>query len=232
MLHRPGGEPRARKSSASHAGVPDARGSSGFASDGALAIRHRIRAPLRFAVPPRRTSQQGVPLRSAATASRRVAVKSSVLGSPHNSPITAERQEHLTPSSIAHSASFASRASTWMRSRVGNPGGWIRPLSRIAIRSWTHSSGLSVSSCASRNPAQPPSRGCAANSSDSVGTAGEGRIHRSPNSLGSWRIAGARFAPPPTSDRPAATRLTTFPFYFCSYPVTRRTESIPRLGGA
>jgi hypothetical protein len=81
-------------------------------SDAALAIRQRIRAPLRFALAPRRTSQQGVPLRSAATASRRVATKSSALGSPHNSPMTAERQEHLTPSSIAHSASRASRAST------------------------------------------------------------------------------------------------------------------------
>ena len=112
MLHRPVGIPRARNSSASHAGWPDARGSSGFASDGADPIRQRIRAPLKFALPPSRTSQQGVPLRSLATASRRVATKSSALGSPHISPITAERQEHLTPSSIAHSASFASRVST------------------------------------------------------------------------------------------------------------------------
>ena len=81
-------------------------------SDGALASRQRIRAPLKLAVPPRRTSQHGVPLRSAMTASRRVAVKSSALGSPQISPTTAERQEHLTPSSIAHSASRASRAST------------------------------------------------------------------------------------------------------------------------
>jgi len=104
--------PRARNSSASHAGRPGARGSSLFINDGALAIRQRIRAPLKFAPPPTRTSQHGVPLRSAATASRRVAVKSSARGSPHNSPITADRQEHLTPSSIAHSASRASRAST------------------------------------------------------------------------------------------------------------------------
>jgi hypothetical protein len=81
-------------------------------TDGALAIRQRIRAPLRFAVPPSRTSQHDTPLRSDATARRRVAVKSSTLGSPHNSPITAESAAHLTPSSIAHSASRASRAST------------------------------------------------------------------------------------------------------------------------
>ena len=112
MLQRPGGDPRARNSSASQAGVPGALASSELVSDGALAIRQRIRAPLKFAVPPSRTSQQGVPLRSAATASRRVAVKSSTLGSPHNSPMTQERAEHLTPSSIAHSASRASRAST------------------------------------------------------------------------------------------------------------------------
>ena len=181
-------------------------------------------------MPPSRTSQQGFPLRSAATASRRVAVKSSAFGSPHNSPITAERQEHLTPSSIAHSASLASRASTWMRCWVGNPGGWIRPLSRIAIRSCTHSKGLSVPSCASRNPAQPPSRGCTANSSERVGVGGAGTRHGSPNSLLSWTFLGTRLAPLPTRVRPAATRLTTFLFFFCSYPVSRREESILRLG--
>jgi hypothetical protein len=42
-------------------------------------------------------------------------VKSSAAGSPHNSPITAERAEQLTASSIAYSAARASRASTWMR---------------------------------------------------------------------------------------------------------------------
>jgi len=83
-----------------------------LASDGALAIRQRIRAPLKLAAPPSRTSQHGVPLRSDATASRRVAVKSSVLGSPQISPITQESPAHLTPSSIAHSASLASPAST------------------------------------------------------------------------------------------------------------------------
>ena len=115
MLQRPGGEVRERNSSASHAGIPGARVSNGWMSDGADPMRQRIRAPLRFADPPSRTSQHGVPLRSDATASRRVAVKSSARGSPHNSPITAESAQHLTPSSIAHSASLASRASTWMR---------------------------------------------------------------------------------------------------------------------
>ena len=60
-LHRPGGCPRARNSSASHAASPGARGSSGLTRLGALAIRHRIRAPLKLAVPPSRTSQHGVP---------------------------------------------------------------------------------------------------------------------------------------------------------------------------
>ena len=97
--------------------------SSVFASDGALATRHRIRAPLRFAVPASRTSQHGTPDRSDATANRRVAVKSSAAGSPYNSPMTAERAEHLTPSSIAHSAARASRASTWRISASQSPGG-------------------------------------------------------------------------------------------------------------
>ena len=228
MLHRPGGIPRARNSSASQAGVPGARSSSSFSSDGALPIRQRILAPLRFALPPSRTSQQGVPLRSDATASRRVAVKSSARGSPHNSPITAERHEHLTPSSIAHSASRASRASTWMRFWLGSPGRWIRPLSRIAMQSCTQSSGLSVPTCASRNPAQPPSRGCIANSSDRVGLDGAGSRQRSPNPLGKRSFSSARLPPPRTKVRPAATRLTTFLFYFCSLS----GDSEPRVNGA
>jgi len=235
MLQRPGGEPRALKSSASQIAVPGARGSSALTSDGALAMRHRMRAPLRFAIPPRRTSQQGVPLRSDATASRRVAVKSSAFGSPQISPITAEREEHLTPSSIAHSASRASRASTWMRSWVGSPGGWIRPLSRIAIRSCTHSRGRSVSSCASRNPTQPPSRGCAANSSERVGLDGAGKRQGSPSPGGRRSdMAGperAETAPPATRDKPLATRLTTLMFFFCSCLATHWQESMARLGG-
>ena len=181
MLQRPGGAPRARNSSASHAGKPGARPSSGLISDGADPIRQRIRAPLRLAVPPSRTSQHGVPLRSDATASRRVAVKSSARGSPHNSPMTADREAHLTPSSIAHSASLASRASTWMRFWLGSPGGWSRPLSRIAMRSWIHSTGFSRSIWASRNPAQPPSRGVAAKISDRVGLDGTGKRQGSPS---------------------------------------------------
>jgi len=128
-------------------------------SDGALAIRQRMRAPLKLAWPPSRIKKAATPDRSDATASRRVAVKSSARGSPQISPITAESAAHLKPSSIAQSASFASRASTWMRFRLGSPGGWTRPLSRIAMRSWTHNSGFEESSWASRKPAQPPSRG-------------------------------------------------------------------------
>jgi len=216
MLQRPGGMPRARNRSASHAGVPGARESSGFNNDGALAIRQRIRAPLRLAVPPNRTSQQPTPVRSDATASRRVAVKSSTLGSPQISPMTAERAAHLTPSSIAHSASRASRASTWISSCEWRPGGWMRPLSRIAIRSCTQSRGFPASSCASKNPAQPPSRGRAANNSERVGLGGTGKCHRSPSPLGSWSILAARIPPSATRERSAATRLTTLLFYFCS----------------
>ena len=214
MLQRTGGNPRARNSSASHAGAPGARTSSGLASEGALPIRQRIRAPLRSAVPPSRTSQHGTPDRSAATANRRVAVKSSARGSPHNSPITADSPAHLTPSSIAHSASRASRASTWMRFWDGSPGGWIRPPSRIAIRCWTHSKGLPRSSWASRNPAHPPSRGWTAKISDKVGCGGQGRLHCSPRSAG--RVSAGRTraeaAPPATRDKPLATRLTTLLF--------------------
>ena len=196
-------------------------------------MRQRIRAPLRFAVPPNRTSQHGVPLRSDATASRRVAVKLSVFGSPHNSPMTAARPEHLTPSSIAHSASRASRASTWTRLDAGSPGGWTRPLSRIAILSCTHSSGLVASSWARRNPAQLPSRGCAAKISDRVGLGGAGKRHGSPSPEGRRGCSAGRergkTAPPATRDRSLATRLISFSFYFCSFLATHRQESMARL---
>ena len=198
-------------------------------SDGALPMRQRIRAPLRFAVPPSRTSQHAVPLRSDAIASRRLAVKSRALGSPHNSPMTQERAEHLTPSSIAHRASRASRASIWMSCLEGNPDGWTRPDSRIAMRSWTHRIGLAVSIWARRKPAHAPSRGWTENSSLSVGDGGIGKLQysgesRNPEDVGDWApaLAGAvapdaETAPPATRDRSLATRLTTLLFSLCSY---------------
>ncbi len=193
MLQRPGAIPRARNSSASQALAPGARASNGLASDGMLAIRQRIRAPLKLAWPPSRIKKAATPDRSAATASRRVAVKSSAAGSPQTSPMTAERPAHLSPSSIAHSAERASRASTWMRLGKASPGGWIRPLSRIAIRSCTHSSGFAESSCATTNPAQPPSRGCAAKTSLRVGFL---------PSSGWWRgMSPPRMTPPPPFGR-------------------------------
>ena len=247
MFHRPGGWPRARNSSASHTGIPGARGSRSFGSEGARAIRQRMGAPHKLAGPPSRIKKAATPDRSAATASRRVAVKSSARGSPQISPITADRAAHLRPSSIAHSASLASRPSTWMRSWAGSPGGWTRPLSRIAIRSWTHSRGLSAASCATTNPAQPPSRGCTANNSERVGRDALGRsilptsswggepleewwrglveVLRTPPPCCAWFPSpakagedglGARPPPPATRERFAATRLTTFLFYFCS----------------
>ena len=220
MLHRPGGIPRARNSSASHAGAPGARGSNGWTRLGALATRQRIRAPLKLAWPPSRIKKAATPDRSAATASRRVAVKSRALGSPHNSPITAPRPGHLRPSSIAHKAARESCASTWMSWGQSSPGGCTRPVSRIAIRSCTHSNGLPRSTCASRNPAQPGSRGCAAKISLSVGRAEPGMTQRSPAPLGTTCSTAGDMrasAPSPTiRNMPLATRLTTFLFFFCS----------------
>jgi hypothetical protein len=91
---------------------------------------------------------------------------------------------------------------------------------------------LSVSIGASRNPAQPPSRGWPANSSHKVGRDGLGRLHRSPRLDG--RVSAGRTragaAPPATRDKPLATRLTTLLFQFCSYPASRASESIARIG--
>jgi len=211
-------------------------------------MRQRMRAPLRLATPPSRISQQGTLLRSEATASRRLAVKSSAAGSPQISPITQDRAAHLSPSSIAHSAERASRVSTWTISCTSSPGGWIRPDSRIAIRSCTHRMGLDRSVCARRKPAQPVSRGCSANSSQRVGPGGAGKRQRSPTPVGRARKSpiwgmgepARRFsagpelvetAPPATRDKPFATRLTTLLFYFCSFPARSGKESMARLGG-
>ena len=52
-------------------------------------------------------------------------------------------------------------------------------------------------------------------------------LRRSTVSAGPER---AKTAPPATRDKPLATRLTTFLFYFCSYLASRLAESIARLG--
>ncbi len=193
-------------------------------------------------------------MRSAATASRRVAVKSSAAGSPHSSPITADRAGHLSPSSIAHSASLASRASTWMRFWLGRPGGWIRPLSRIAMRSWTHSTGLVGRDLRQQEPRpaavarmrreqlgqgrHPPlhlqGRGTMRSMVEGsfCGKAPPSRLRRatSPAKAGEETLGRTETAPPATRDRPLATRLTTLMFCFCSYRVSRPAESILRLG--
>ena len=161
---------RERNSSAVQRGRPAPCGRRGEPCLGALASRQRSRAPDRLAAPCSRTSQQATPNRSAATASRRVAVKSSACGSPHNSPITPPSPAHRRPSSIAHKAALASRASTWMRlaPRAPSPAAWTRPPSRIAIRSCTHSTGFGAASWRRTKPVQPASRGEAGNSSDRV----------------------------------------------------------------
>ena len=228
MLHRPGASPRARNRSAAQAGAPGALKSSGCDRDGRLAILQRIRAPLKLAVPPSRTSQQGTAERSAATASRRVAVKSSGAGSPHSSPMTAPMPQHLRPSSIAHSASRPSRASTWMMPSPARPAGCTRPASRIAMRSWIQSTGLPAPSWGRRKPAQPPSRGETAKISERVGWGGAGRRNGSPGPVGLDPLSAARIPPPATRESSAATRLATHMFFFCSYS----RESGSRVNGA
>jgi hypothetical protein len=252
MLHRPGANPRARNSSASQLATPAAFGSRACGSDGPLAIRQRIRAPLRFGVPCSRTNQQGTCLCSAATASRRVAVKSRLPGSPQISPTTALRDEHRRPSSIAHKASRASRASTWMRPGMASlgpsPAGWTRPASMIAIRSWTQSKGLPASICGNRKPVQPPSRGLAGNNSERVGRAGlgkhqcpcEGRdpdARSAPTASPDWapafageQVSAARRPAPATRDKPLATRLATFVLLLFFYPDSGRESQVSDSG--
>ncbi len=94
-----------------------------------------------------RSKKAGTPYLSAATAKRRVAVKSSACGSPCISPITAPSAAHFNPSAMAHNASHPSFAVTWTMSRPaasGSPCRNIRPVSRIAFLSCTQSSGATV----------------------------------------------------------------------------------------
>jgi hypothetical protein len=210
MLHRPGGEARDRNSSASQAGRAGARGSRPLNSDGALAIRQRMRAPLRFAC------RRGAP----ASTARRCAPPPCEPPSggevertrvAPQLPITAESAAHLTPSSIAHSASWASRASTWTRLCDGRPGGGFGPTSRSPS-----APGPTAAAFRCRVGEQEPGPAAVArwtaNSSDRVGPGGEGRVHRSPKPLGMARFSGGATAPPRTRDKPVATRLTTFLF--------------------
>lgn len=136
--------PRARNSSAETIGLPGARL---FQWCGALApdaTRQRNRAADRLGVASRRTNISGTPDRSAASTSRREAVKSRLLGSPVSSPSTNWRVPHLTPSSIAHRASAGVRAETWIRpvrSGGGSPWRKGRPKRWMLSRSCTHSQG-------------------------------------------------------------------------------------------
>ena len=155
--------------------------------------------------------------------------------------MTAPSPAHLSPSSIAHSAERASRASTWMRSGHGRPGGCIRPDSRIAIRSCTHSKGRRGRA----GPEEPRPAAIARARGEELAKGqvlrriGRGMARdssprpRTPpqrsDALG--RPSEARTVPPPaTRESSAATRLTTFMFYFVLIPRLTGRESMPRLG--
>ncbi len=168
---------RARNRSSDHTGVPGACISCGCGNEGRLSTRQRRRAPLRSQCPPTRNRKAGTPYCSAATASRRVAVKSSARGLPWISPITAESEGHFSPSAMAQSASSPFFAATWtiLRPRAwGRPCRNILPNSRMAILSCTHNIGRSVASlgtiCESISPTAAASPG-AANISCKVDTA-------------------------------------------------------------
>lgn len=112
-------------------------------------------------------------MRSARSARRFDAVKSSTRGVPHTSPITPPRDAHFRPSSIVHSTSPASRAHT-RTSLSGStpkrfrPAPCGRPVSRPLNRSCTHSKGFPAGNCASVKPMAPASPP-AANTSVSSG---------------------------------------------------------------
>ena len=102
------------------------------------------------------------------------------------------------------------------------------------MRSCTHSRGFPVSTCARRNPAQPPSRGCAAKSSESRVRAMAAQAAASAARAGP-AFAGRDVQPVRSARRQLRRRPETdlsphnsqrFLFYFCSCPATHGQESM------
>ena len=114
-LQRPGGMLRARNSSASQAGAPARSGRAGSERRRARdPPAHPRAAEIGVAAQPNRQPATPRPLRSDGKPPRRGEVERARVA-PQFADHAGERA-HLSPSSIAHSASRASRASTWMRS--------------------------------------------------------------------------------------------------------------------
>lgn len=187
--------------------------------------RQRRRAAERSSGAEKRRSVTGIPVRSARSASRLDAVKSSARAAPHTSPITPPSAAHFRPSSIVQSTSPASRAHT-RTSRSGSapkrlsPPPCGRPASSAESRSWTHKSGFPAGSWASAKPIAPASPPLANTSVSSARPAGKsGASARSPVSA---RSGGSSVSP---ERRKGETRLrsggfgrTSFTslFRFCS----------------
>ena len=226
--------PRARNRSASHAGVPDARGSSGLASDGALAIRQRIRAPLRLAVPPSRTSQQAHADRSDATASRRVAVKSSAWGRPDFADHGRERR---APYPFLHRPQRVARVARLdvdeilrgKSRRMDSPAfedrhALLHPQQGFVGAELRQQEPCPAAIARVRGEQFATGWGWAARAAASV----------RPARWGSWgSFFGRTASAAGDQGKPAATQLTTFLFYFCSFSRrVRGRESMPRDSAA
>ena len=196
-------------------------GRAGARALGALATRHRIRAPLRLAWPPSRTRNAATPLRSAATASRRVAVKSSALGSPQISPITAPSAEHRKP--FLHRPQGGAGIARVDMDELGD----AQPR-RIDPPRLEHRHPLlhpqqrfSARQLGEQEPRRPAvARAGGKQLAQRRPPAGAGqprqRVARNPPPVRPV-LRPARIPPPATRERPAATQLTTFMFCFCSY---------------
>ena len=121
---RPAAPARSLKSSATKQGWPGASASNGRES--AARMLHRVAAALGVGVPPARTMNSGRFERAAASASLRVATRSSVLGLPHGSISTAPSGGQRAASSPARNTDGPSRARTRI-SRSGERPSSARP---------------------------------------------------------------------------------------------------------
>ena len=154
----------------SHAGCPGASAASGI--DGAAATCQRVRAALGVLFASIRSNRGVTPDPSAARASRRLAVRSSAGGLPHNSITTTPSPVQRIASAPARSVVAASR-STPTITRAGSspicarPAAWMAPPRRSAACSRSHSTcPPSNRASAMPNPAAlPPSPPSAVNTS-------------------------------------------------------------------
>lgn len=163
--HRPSGPDRRRNRWSMKALIPGALPGSG--TDGADVTRQRVSAALGTGSPPTRNRKAVTPEVSAASASRRLAVRSSSVARPCSSTTSAPRPAQRNPStaarsSMASSAIVPSSRFSGATPSAARPGPKTTPPARCAAAVRNQSKGASRAASRPRinaNPAAAPSSG-------------------------------------------------------------------------